>query len=114
MRKTFQLSHPKIKVPRVVEGVKHDLRKYIKRERRHELPEGVDFWDFDCKYGNTQDTAKPVHISELSKCLDAAEAEQLPSCYVEILAKHGHRTKKPKSITDDTTLPHDDTALPHE
>ena len=51
MQKTFQLIHPKIKYPRMIEAVKHEVRKYLKRNRRKELPEGVDFWDFNCKYG---------------------------------------------------------------
>jgi hypothetical protein len=96
MKKTFELTHPKIKYPRLVESVKHDVRKYIKRERRRELPEGVDFWDFDCQFGNTEAEAKPVHMAELSKCIDAAAAENLTAFYVEILAKPGRRTKMPK------------------
>ena len=52
MRKTFQLSHPKIKLARLVEAINHDVKKYIKRERNKQLPEDVDFWDFDCKYGH--------------------------------------------------------------
>ena len=54
MKKKFSLKHPKIKPARRVEAVKHEIRKYLKRERRKELPEGVDFWDFDCKFGLTE------------------------------------------------------------
>ncbi len=96
MKKTFELTHPKIKYPRLVEGVKSEVRKYIKRERRKELPEGVDFWDFDCKFGDTEAEAKAIHLSEIDKGINDAEARELLSFYVEILAKPGHRTKKPK------------------
>lgn len=96
MKKTFKLTHPKIKTPRMVEAAVSEVRKYIKRERRKELPEGVDFWDFDCKYGTTEDNAKVVHISELSKLMGTAEEQKLDSFYVEILAKPGHRSKKAK------------------
>ena len=51
MKKTFNLTHPKIKVPRLVEAIKHEVKKYIKRERRKPLPPNVDYWDFDCRYG---------------------------------------------------------------
>ncbi len=95
MKKTFKLIDPKIKYPRMVDAVKHEIRKYIKRERRKELPEGVDFWDFACKYGDTEQEAKPVHITEIDKCIDAAEKRELESFYVELLAKPGRRTKKP-------------------
>lgn len=94
MRKTFTLVHPKIKVPRLVDAVKGDIRKYVKRERRKELPAGVDYWDFDCKYGPTEDAAQPVHLAELNKCIDEAEKQQLTSFYIEILAKPGRRRKK--------------------
>ncbi|RKX43324.1 MAG: hypothetical protein DRP64_08380 [Verrucomicrobia bacterium] len=95
MKKTFELTHPKIKYARLVEAVKHDVRKYLKRERRKELPDGVDFWDFDCRFGDTESEAKAVHVAEICPLIDDAEARALESFYVEILAKAGHRTKKP-------------------
>lgn len=98
MRKTFTLTHPKIKVPRLVDAVKSDVRKYIKRERRKELPEGVDFWDFDCKFGPTEEAAQTVHPAELNKCIDQAAQQQLTSFYIEVLAKPGRRQKKPGII----------------
>ena len=94
MKKKFVLSHPKLKVVRLIEAAKHDVKKYIKRERKKKLPEDVDYWDFDCKYGHTEQKAKTIHISEINKCIDEAEKLQLESFYLEILAKAGHRTKK--------------------
>ncbi len=91
MKKTYSLIHPKIKVPRLVDSIKHDVRKYLKRERRKKLPEGVDYWDFDCKFGSTEDDAKVVHVAEVSKSIDSALDQELDSFYVEILAKPGHR-----------------------
>jgi len=95
MRKTFQLTHPKIKVPRLLDAAKSDIRKYMKRERGKPLPEGADFWDFDCKCGPTAETAESVHPAELNKRMDEAEKQQLTSFYIEVMAKPGHRTKKP-------------------
>ena len=46
MRKIFPLEVHGLKPPRVIESIKHDVRKYLKRERRKALPEDVDFWDF--------------------------------------------------------------------
>ena len=46
MRKTFSLTHEKIKTPRLVDAIKHEVKKYLKRERNKKLAEGVDFWDF--------------------------------------------------------------------
>jgi len=94
MKKTFNLINPRIKYPRMVEAAKNEIRKYIKRERRKELPKDVDFWDFSCKYGDTEKEAKVVHITEIDKCIDGAEKRALESFYVEVLSKPGKRMKK--------------------
>lgn len=94
MKKTFALTHPKIKVARLVEAIKHEVKKYLKRERNKPLQDGVDFWDFDCKYGHTEQTAAPIHIGAINKSIDEAEKLELESFYLEILAKPGYRVKK--------------------
>ena len=94
MKKTFELTHPKVQYARRVEAVKNEIRKYIKRERKKTLPAEVDFWDFDCKFGDTEAEAATIHLSEIDKYIDGAVAKALTSFYVEILVKPGHRTKK--------------------
>src|SRR5210317_1889675 len=96
MKKNFKMSHPKHKLPRLVDLYKHEVKKYIKRERRKTLPEGVDFWDFDCKYGADEASSEVIHVSAINKSISQAEAEQLESFYLEILAKPGIRRKRPK------------------
>lgn len=87
MRKTYPL-RPEGKHPdRVLDAVKHDIRKYQKRERRRELPEGAHFWDFDCRFGADKDRAQTVHPGELIALLDALAKEGASQCYVELLAK---------------------------
>ncbi len=96
MRKTFQL-HVEGKHPdRVLDATKHELRKYLRRERRRELPEGADFWDFDCKFGPTQDTAAVARVGELIALLDAHAREGGSQFYVEILARPGKRVPRPE------------------
>jgi hypothetical protein len=95
VKKTFQLIDAKIRKDRLVEAVRHEVKKYIKRERGKKLPEGVDFWDFDCKFGQDLEKAKEIHLSEISKCIDQADQQQLESFYLEIIAKPGRRMKKP-------------------
>ncbi len=94
MKKTFNITHPKIKVARLFEGVKHDVKKYVKRERNKKLPAGVDFWDFDCKYGLTEAESEVVHLSAINKHIDEAEKAGLTSFYVEIMVKEGFRAVK--------------------
>lgn len=96
MKKTFKLSPPETKAARHLEAIKSEVRKYIKRERKKKLPDGVDFWDFDCKMGPSVDEAKKIHLTEIAKCIDEANTKQQDSFYLEILAKPGHRMKKPK------------------
>lgn len=101
MRKTFSLTHEKIKAPRLVDSIKHEVKKYLKRERNKKLPEDVDFWDFDCKYGHTKESAEVIHTSALNKSIDDAVQNELESFYLEVLVKPGKRTKKPIDNNDD-------------
>lgn len=98
MRKNFPLQIDGRHPDRVLDAVKHDVRKYLKRERRRDLPEGIDFWDFDCKCGLQAADAEVVHVSALIAAIDALAKAQATSVYIEILAKHGKRTLKPDLI----------------
>jgi len=91
MKKIFKLTHPKIKPARLAEAVRCDVKKYIQRERRKELPEGFDFWDFDCKFGATAEQAEVIHEFDLGKCIAEAETQKLELFYVEILARPGKK-----------------------
>ncbi|MEO1856928.1 MAG: DUF6172 family protein [Rubritalea sp.] len=96
MRKVFSLIDEKKKPARMVEAAKNTINKYIKRERKKTLTEGMDFWDFDCQFGADAEVALPVHFSQLFVAIDQAEKDALESFYVEIIAKEVKRTRKPK------------------
>ena len=98
MKKTFKMTHPKIKVPRLVEAIKYEVKKYIKRERRKALPPDVDFWDFDCRFGADEASSNVIHLSAINKSISQADSKQLESFYLEILVKPGYRSKKPKEM----------------
>ena len=93
MKKTFQLVHPKIKAARLVEAVRRDVKKYLKRENRKLLPDDYDCWSFDCKFGPSEEKAEVILSSEISKCIGEAEAERLESFYLEIIVKPSHKKK---------------------
>jgi hypothetical protein len=95
MRKTFQLQVEGKHPDRLLEAIKHEIRKYIKRERRRDLPEGSDFWDFDCRFGAAQESAEPVHLSAITGLIDGVVKAGGTQFYVEILAKAGKR--KPRA-----------------
>jgi hypothetical protein len=100
MRQTFPFAHPRHKPPQALAALKNRIRKYLKRERRKELPEGVDFWDFDCRIGPDEDTAAPVHVQELIARLDELAAAGNSHVYVEILARPGQRAPRSEASTD--------------
>ena len=95
MKKTFNLNIEGKNRDRVLEATKHEIRKYVKRQRRVPLPEGVDFWDFDCKFGTSKDTAAVVHFATITGLIDAVVNEGGDTFYLELLAKDGVRTAKP-------------------
>ena len=101
MKKTFPINDPKNTPARVIEAIKSELRKYVKRERKKKLPEGVDFWDFDCKVGETEAEALPLHVAEINEAIDHALAESWQAVHFEIFAKPGIRTHKAKESTSD-------------
>ena len=95
MRKTFSLTVEGKNRDRVLDAVKHEIRKYVRRERRREVPAGADFWDFDCKFGLTAESAVTAHLNSLIGLVDAAAKEGADQFYLEILAKPGHRKARP-------------------
>ena len=100
MKKTYPL-RPEGKHPdRVLDAVKHDIRKYIKRQRRVPLPAGVDFWDFDCRLGATQASAEPVHPAALIAQLDVLARSGADAAYVELLAKPCVRQHRPPQAAE--------------
>ena len=92
MRKTFPLESLSHAPARVIESIKNDIRKYLKRERRKPLPEGADFWDFECRIGPEEGAAVSLHVEEVTAAIASPAAGGAKAVYVEILAKTGHRT----------------------
>lgn len=96
MRKTFAL-RPEGKHPdRVLDAVRHDIRQYMKRERRKPLPEGSHFWDFDCRLGVDEGSAQALHPGELLRQIDALAQAGATQCFVVLLAKPAVRKWRPR------------------
>ena len=91
MKKTFKLNIEGKHRDRLLEATKHEIRKYVKRQRRVPLPEGVDFWDFDCKFGTSEENATVVHFATITSLIDAVAQEGGTAFYLELLAKNGYR-----------------------
>lgn len=100
MKKTFKLHVEGKNNDRVLEAIKHEVRKYVKRERRKTLPKGVDYWAFDCKFGITADVAEVIRLGELTKKMDEVAVAGGDSFFVEILAAHGIRKPRDEDSED--------------
>ena len=100
MKKTFQLNIEGKNRDRVLDATKHEIRQYIKRERRKTLPEGVDYWDFDCKFGTSAENALGVHLATLIALIDDVAKEGGDAFYLELLAKPGHRNPRAQAVDD--------------
>lgn len=107
MRKTYQLNIEGKNRDRLLEAAKHDIRKYVKRERARALPEGVDFWDFDCKFGNSEADAAVVHFATITDLIDTVAKDGGEQFYVEVVTKHGHRTFRPRDENENTAVEND-------
>ena len=97
MKKNFPLQIQGKNPERTLEAVKHEIRKYFKRERNRALPKDVDFWDFDCKVGLTAESAEVVKVSAVVESLGTLAKEGATSVYVEILSKYGVRIIRPEN-----------------
>lgn len=94
MKKTFKLHVEGKNSDRVLDAIKHEVRKYVKREKRKTLPQGAHYWAFDCKFGATADVAEPLHLGEITKQMDVIARAGGESFYVEILARPAERTPR--------------------
>ena len=103
MKKTFSLQIEGKHPDRVLDAIKHELNKYVKRERRKAVPDGVDFWDFDCRLGQDADSAEAVHVKALNARLDAVAQAGATQVYVEIWAKPAVRRYEERTDTSAAT-----------
>lgn len=94
MIRRYQLTGGRHKPARVLDTVRGDVNKFIKREREKPLPAGKDFWDFECAFGKNADEMKPSHVKTLAKDIDIAADENWDSILVELTPQSRARQKK--------------------
>lgn len=100
MKKTFKLHIEGKNSDRVLDAIKHEVRKYVRREKRKTLPVGANYWAFDCKFGATQEVAEELHLGEITKQMDVVAKNGGESFYVEILARPAVRTPRERTNDD--------------
>ena len=91
MKKTFALKAAHKHPDRVLDAIRHEINKTLKRDRRKELPPGADFWDFDCRVGAHTDSAAAVPLGELNRAIDEVAQSGAEQVVVEIAARPAQR-----------------------
>jgi hypothetical protein len=89
MKKVFNLTSPNKDPERQVDSVVHEIRKYIKRERKKPLADKIDYWDFDLRIGNDAESASKFSLDNLNAEIDKFVVAEKESFYIEILSKPG-------------------------
>ena len=96
MKKTFLLTDPKKDPERVLDSIKHDIRKYIKREKRKELVDGSNFWKINAKFGQTEKSAVEIRFVDIMKNISDASTQKWDSFYIELISEAGTMNFKNK------------------
>lgn len=104
MKKTFKLQVENKKIERVVESIKNEIRKYIKREQRKALSTDKHFWFFDCKFAKADETPVEIPLSHVIKSIDLAAAANCETFYLEIIAREELKKEKEKIQSLDETI----------
>jgi len=94
LKKIFKLTAENKKPERVLDSIKYDIRRYLKRERKKKLPEDATFWDFECAFGQSSETKEDIIASEITNALDKASEASWKECYIEIIAKAVTKERK--------------------
>ncbi len=94
MKKVFKLTAQNKKPERVLDSIKYDIRRYLKRERKKKLPEDTTFWDFECAFGKNSDDKQEMNASEIITALDKASEASWDECYIEIISKAVTKERK--------------------
>jgi len=91
LKKTYQLRIEGKNPDRLLEAIKFEIRKYIKREQGKALPKGFDIWDFDCHIGADEATAQVTHPAEINPAIDDVVKTGVTSFYIALTAKAAQR-----------------------
>ena len=76
MKKTYALQVEGLHPDRRLDAIKHEIRKYLRRERGKTLPEGADFWDFDCRFAVPPSAPEPAALARIPAQSSAAPADK--------------------------------------
>lgn len=99
MKKIFQIDVSNKNRDRQSDSIKNEIRKYIKREKSKKLPDDMNFWHFDCKFGKDENDAQEISFADIIKKVDFANKNGFESFYLEIIAVAVFKEKKVSNST---------------
>lgn len=87
MNKRFPLHHPRKADARVLDAIKHEVRKYVTRERRKPLLDEALVRTFTCRVGADDASAVTCPLPEVSAALDRFAATGADTVFIAIRAQ---------------------------
>jgi hypothetical protein len=84
MKKMFPLHLPRKADARVLDAIKHEVRKYVRRELNKLTPDGVKRRTFSCLVGATPAEAQSVALKEISAAIDRVAQGGADHVYIAI------------------------------
>jgi acetylornithine deacetylase/succinyl-diaminopimelate desuccinylase-like protein len=97
MKKTFPLQAHGKDDARVRDKIRHEVNKYVRRERQKALPEGYTWWAFACRVGPDAVQAATKNLEEVGGAIDAVAQTGATAVYVEIVASPSQRPPSRRS-----------------
>ncbi len=97
MKKLFALKDPRKADARVRDKIKHEVRKYVTRERKKTVPEGFDRWDFTCNVGASATAAERQILKNVSSAIDQVATTGATEVYIEVVKVAARRFDAPPS-----------------
>ncbi len=101
MKKTFSFVDGDKNKDRILDGIKNEVRKYVKRENKKKLPEDCDFWDMQCKFAKGDNTPEVIKFVDITKCIDDAAQSEFDTFYLEIISSPTQRRVREKRVRTD-------------
>jgi len=98
VKKIFKLTDEKKAPERIVEAIKHELRKYVKREQNKKSESETKlFWETQCRFGKSEAESNEMGFDALIKELDTVIAAGWSECFIEVVVSSKEWEPKPKS-----------------
>ncbi len=84
MKKLFPLHHPGKADARVLDAIKHEVRKYVRRELNKTHPDGAKRRSFTCNVGTSAADTEECALKSVSAAIDRVAQSGADQVYIAI------------------------------